>query len=450
MKALKRKMLGICAEYAHKLKQPWVISVLFVAFIPFFPEYFAPIFAAGALMAAGSEIRNTGTGFQVGTIGKIMLVYIAYMAFGLLYSPNFLSTLATLGMWIAMFMVYLAMTTVLNTRRRLDSSLLVISLVAGSVGFIGCVQYLLRAAVGLRIPLEFWNFIDNIILDIMPIEIKETPFVLRVSSTFNNANIFSEAMIMLIPIIGYYSFYGRREKHQLICRFCLMTAAGGIAFSYSRGSYLALIAAALVFCAANIKKIVLMVVTLISGLLLVPDSVMARLFTITETDGSINERLNIWHSCVSFMKTNPIFGVGAGISNTWSLLLSRGINAPHMHNLVMQLAVEGGIIAIAIFAVICWKYLSSGVLMLIRNSSGRMIGVMLMAFSLGFLTNSLFDFPLMTPKLVGIFLTVISISDAAARIYLKKQTTALFDIITNKSITGKGERLTYPTINNTK
>ena len=76
-------------EYAHKLKQPWVISVLFVAFIPFFPEYFAPIFAAGALMAAGSEIRNTGTGFQVGTIGKIMLVYIAYMAFGLLYSPNF-------------------------------------------------------------------------------------------------------------------------------------------------------------------------------------------------------------------------------------------------------------------------------------------------------------------------------------------------------------------------
>ena len=126
-----------------------------------------------------------------------------------------------------------------------------------------------------------------------------------------------------------------------------------------------------------------MVVTLI-GLLLVPDSVMARLFTITETDGSINERLNIWHSCVSFMKTNPIFGVGAGISNTWSLLLSRGINAPHMHNLVMQLAVEGGIIAIAIFAVICWKYLSSGVLMLIRNSSGRMIGVMLMAFSSDF------------------------------------------------------------------
>jgi putative inorganic carbon (HCO3(-)) transporter len=414
----------------QKIKQPWVAAVLLVACIPLLPEYFAPILAAGALMAASYDARITGSGIQVGTIGKIMLIYIAYLALGLLYSPHFLSTLATLSMWIIMFCVYLALTTVLNNPRRLDSALFAVSLAAGVVGLIGCIQYMLKVAVGLDISLEFWSFIDNTIFGILPIEMKPIPPVLRASSTFNNANIFSEAMVIALPVAAYYSFYGKREKYQLICRFCLMTIAGGIAFSFSRGSYLALLAVALVFCVANIRKIVVMSITLISGLLLVPDSVIARLFTVAEKDNSINERFSIWTSCMSFIKSNPIFGVGAGISNTWSMLLQKGINAPHMHNLALQLIVEGGIIAVAIYAVACWRFFRSGVSMLIRDKGSRMTGVMFMAFLLGFVTNSMFDFPLMTPKLVGMFLMILAFSDVASRLYLNRQTSALQDVLT--------------------
>ena len=50
-----------------------------------------------------------------------MLVYIAYMAPAYYFAQ--LVDLATLGMWIAMFMVYLYDHRI-NTRRRLDSSCL--------------------------------------------------------------------------------------------------------------------------------------------------------------------------------------------------------------------------------------------------------------------------------------------------------------------------------------
>ena len=439
--------------FSNKMKQPWVISILLVACIPLFPEYFAPILSAGALMAAYYDIGSAGRlGFQVGAVGKIMLIYIAYIALGLLYSPSFSSTLATLGMWFVMFMVYLSLTTVLSNPRRFDTALLIISLISGVVGLIGCVQYMLRVSLGINISLEFWSFIDNTIFRILPIELKPMPPVLRVSSTFNNSNIFSESMVMTLPVVAYYSFYGKREKYHLLCRFCLMTTAGGIAFSFSRGSYLALLAIALVFCVANIRKIVLMIVTLISGLLLVPQSVMARFFTITETDGSITERFSIWNYSFSFIKSNPLFGVGAGISNSWNLLLQKGINAPHMHNLVLQLIVEGGIIAVVIYGAMCYVFVRNGVSMLIQSKETRMVGVMLMAFLLGFITNGLFDFPLMTPKLVGMFLMLMAVADVASKLYLGRQTTILAEVLSfqRQAVDAKGEHLTYSKINNQK
>ena len=118
MKALKRKMSAF-AEYAHKQNSLGYICI--ISPLSLFPEYLRP-FAAGALMAAGSEIRNTGTGFQVGLSARLCLSYRLYGVRLVIFAQLFVDPgYARHG--IAMFMVYLAMTTVLNTRRRLDSSL---------------------------------------------------------------------------------------------------------------------------------------------------------------------------------------------------------------------------------------------------------------------------------------------------------------------------------------
>lgn len=411
------------------LKQPWLITVLLVAVIPLFPEYAAPVLASCSLVAAHYDAHARRTGFQVGNIGKLILIYIVYMALGALYSTNILSTLATLGMWIVMFMAYMSLTTVIHSRKRLDTAFFVVTLVVGAVGLIGCVQYMLHVSLGLKISTEFWGFVDEPFFKMLNIKMKEFKNEYRVSSTFNNPNIFAEFMVMALPFAAYYSIYGKHKKAHLLCRFCLMAAAGGIAFSYSRGSYTGLLAVALVFGIANIKNIFIMLLTIFSGLLLVPQSVMDRLFSVTNPDPSISERLRIWISSTSLIKDNPLFGIGAGVNNTWDLLLKNGINAPHMHSLVIQLLVEGGIIAFAIFIIIGWYVVHYGISISAKRNSCRSIGIVIIAFTLGFILCGSVDFPLMTPKLVGAFLAVMAYCDTAATIFLKRPTSSLSDLL---------------------
>ncbi len=409
-----------------KIKQPWVLSVIFAAAIPLFPEYFAPLLAVASLMGACYDSGSLHD-LKVGTLGKLMLVYIAYTAIGLLYTPNFLSTLATVTMWMTMFMVYLSITTVLKDSRRFDTALIIISAFFGITGLIGCVQYMLRISLGLKVPFQFWSFIDYPVFELIKLELK--PAVERVSSTFNNPNIFSEALIMALPLVAYSSFFGKNNKYHLPCRFCLMFIVAGIAFSFSRGSYLALIAIALVFCLTNMKKIIFVLLTLISGLFLVPETVMERLFSISTWDQSISERFAIWLSSTSFIKSNPVFGIGAGVKNTWNLLLQKGIDAPHMHNLALQLLTEGGIIALVIFIIAGWKVFRSGFALIYKKPEKRETGVLLIAMVLGFAVNGFFDFPLMTPKLVGIFFMVTAVCDSILTINLGQKQSPVQNVL---------------------
>lgn len=415
----------------HKLTKPWVIAVILVAVMPFFPEYVAPILAACAAVAAYRDARARRCGFKIGLLGKLIIIYIVYMSLGVLYSPNILSTLATTGMWIVMFMSYLALTTVLHTRSRLDTFLLIFGVVAGIIAFVGCVQYMLNVSLGLKIPSELWAF-DYRVFEWFNIKIRPFANYSRVSSTFNNPNIFAEFMVMALPFIAYYSIHGEQKKAYFFFRFCLMTAAGAIAFTYSRGSYIGLLVIALVFGIANIKKIAFMIVAIISGLLLVPQSVLDRLFSVAHPDNSVSERVNIWILGKSFFEQNPLFGVGAGVGNTWDLLIQSGINSPHMHSLTMQLLVEGGIIALAIFAVIGWNIINFGIAISTKNAEFRFLGIIIVAFSLGFFVCGMFDFPLMTPKLIGMFLTALAFSDVAAVLCLGCRTSSLSEILSLK------------------
>lgn len=414
------------------LKKPWFTAALLVAVIPFFPEYLAPILAACSLIAAHYDAKSRKRDFQVGLLGKMIIIYIAYMLLGVLYSKHALSTLATVGMWAVMFMSYMALTTVLYNRKRLDTFILMASIIAGVVGLIGCVQYMLHVSLGLKIPVEFWGKIDNVVLDWFNVNIKEYTNGKRVFSTFNNPNIFAEYMVMALPFVTYYSIYGQRKNAHLICRFFLMASAGAIAFSFSRGSYMGLLAVALIFGFANMKKIALVVITIISGLFLVPQAVIDRLLSVAQPDSSISERVQIWALGTSFFKENPLFGIGAGISNSWDLLLKSGVNAPHMHNLALQLLIEGGIIALIIFLAVGWNMVHFGISVTARRNRTHSFGVTMVAFSIGFFICGMVDFPVMTPKLVGMFMTALAFSDVAALLCLDRHMSPLTQILNLK------------------
>jgi O-antigen ligase len=320
-------------------------------------------------------------------------------------------------MWVVMFSVYLSLSTVLINRYRFNTELFCISLVAGVTGIIGLLEYAGQTLLGWNVSMQFWGSIDDVILTALPIDLLPAPDVIRSASTFNNPNIFAEYLVMVIPFMAYFSFSGHRTKAQLVCRFSLLAAGIGAACSFSRGAYLALLLVGLIFCIANIRKIKTIILSLASVLLLIPQSVQTRLFSITTTDVSINTRYNIWAYGIQAFWKNPLTGVGAGVSNSWQILLQEGINAPHMHNIALQLLIEGGLMALLLMVLVGLTMFRTALTMLNSNDS-RSIGVAFIAFVAAFCMDGMVDFPLLTPKLVGVFLMVIALGDCASKLYL--------------------------------
>lgn len=408
------------------IKEPWLLSVLFAMAIPLLPEYVAPFLAGGSLLAAYYDASRRRRILKVGPVGKALLVYMAYMLFGVLYSRHPASTLATAAMWAVMFCVYLSLANVLTDRRRLMTALRALSAVAGLVGIIGCLEYLLAGVFHWNVPLSFWSFLDNRVFALLPMEILTRGNGMRVYSTFTNPNILAEYVVMALPFIAYGALAEEEKEHQLFYRFCLLAAAGGLAFSFSRTSYIAVLAMALVFCAAYIRKIGFIAATAVSVFFLIPMPVITRSMSVVEMDDSVMERLQVWRAGIHAFGDHPLLGIGAGVSGSWDLLRKYGImQAPHMHNLFLQLLTEGGVIALILMAVAGVKMLRHARSLWNRSGQTRLFGVSLLAFCVGFVVNGLADFPLMTPKLVGVFLMAAGLGDGLARLYLKTSFTPL-------------------------
>lgn len=422
MKLLAKEPLKASFEHIYNsLRQPWLLSVLFIALIPIFPEYISIPLAIGSVWMASKDAKIRHQSLSVGTLGKLILLYIAYMAFGVLYSPNPLNSISTLLMWVVMFAVYMSMTTVLCSKHRFDTALFCIVLVAGIVGVIACGQYLL-ALLGSNTSMQFWGWIDRVLYEWFPMPLNLSDFGLRTSSTFNNPNIAAEYLVMILPFAVYYAFDGKRTRVRMLCRICLLAAVCGIAFTFSRGSYLALLAIVAVLCIANIRKITVIFMSAVSLLVLIPDTVMQRLFSIAGSDGSINERWSIWAVSIDGILESPIFGRGPGIQNSWDMLMAAGIDAPHTHNLVLELLVEGGVIALILMILVGWKMLRGGIRMVFQgDSESRMLGIAFIGFVAAFCTHSMVDFPLLSPKLVAVFLMIIAFADCARTLYMREK-----------------------------
>ena len=75
-------------DIRDKLCQPWLMTVLLVALIPLFPEYVAPFLAGGSLVTAIVDARLHRRELSLGLLGKLLLLYMAYMAVGFSMPPS--------------------------------------------------------------------------------------------------------------------------------------------------------------------------------------------------------------------------------------------------------------------------------------------------------------------------------------------------------------------------
>lgn len=416
-------MTAFFRRITTRVCEPWFRAVLYLCVIPLLPEYMAPVMVILAGIAAARDVKKTAHPVTLGTIGWVLLGFVVYFAVSAPFAAQPLSAFTSTGLWVMMLGGYVALTTVLTERRRLDDTLMVLTLVLGIVGLIGCVQYFLRF-VGCEAPLQVWAWLDKRVYAVFPFRVDLRIDGVRVCSTFGNPNILSQYLVMVTPFAAYHAFHAPHTSRRGISRLCLLTAIGCTAFTFSRGAYIALVAAAVVLVIANRRHIVTILMSALAALLLIPDAVWNRVVSLGTLDISGLERLSSWDICLEIIAAHPVFGTGCGIFYTWQVLAAAGTHAPHAHNTILQILVEGGIVALCLLLYLAFHMIHSG-FMLIRRRESEQLGFAFLTFVVAYGTQAMVEYAFTFPVLVGTFCVVLALTDNATRLYLGRPVTAL-------------------------
>lgn len=446
-------------QIGQDLRLPYQRALLLIALVPLFPEYISFFLVLAAAIFAYKDIRASKSPIAIGTIGKLILGYIAYMVITLVYSQNRISTLSTIGMWLFFFVVYLILYNLLTDADRYDSIMLYITGTAGLVGLIACLQYRIGFFTNGN-PIQVWEWLDNIVYSFLPIEVSKTPYILRACSTFSNPNVLSMYLMCVSPFVVYFNFYERREGLRMFCRVCLFLCFGGVIFSFCRGGYVALLVLAIALLVLNIRhRFTTVSLYILCGVLLIPDEVVKRFVTIipgisiggqiienvtnkpsssgetiledfnttseiinnSGADLAISDRYHIWGESFEQIFDHPILGQGIGTGVSEEILKGEGLNAVHSHNIVLELLMGGGIIALILMLLIGFKAAKNGI-ELMRNGYGYSfwIGFAVLGFVVCFIIQGMVDYPLLTPKLVCNFMMIMALIERANMLYVAK------------------------------
>lgn len=285
-------------------------------------------------------------------MGKVFLVYMCYMMISFLWSDTKIFSILVPLLWMGMFLGDIFLSNLIDRRERLRQAMFFLTIGAAAVSVVALLQ-MLCIKLKIPFPIPFWKDVDHFIFKFLPFSIVTDFVSTRASATFDNPLILAAYLIIILPV-SIYSLFELKEKWQRITAgVCVLLIFGGIAATYSRGAYLAVIVMLVVLMFLG-KKQAVGIAALFAGILLIlPQSVYQRLFAILQLDVSTVTRLAIWGGCLKVFTENPLFGVGAGTENVTNLLQNRfGINQPHAHSLYFELLVEGGLISILFFVAV--------------------------------------------------------------------------------------------------
>lgn len=442
-----------------ELKQPYFCALLLLAIIPFFPEYISFFLVIGAALLARKAMRLDQQKMRLGFIGKLLIAFCVYQTLTCIISTHPFQSFAVALMWWFFLMAYLIVVNLLTDTHRTDRFLMCITATAGLIGLIACVQYRINFFLDGNIG-SIWTWLDNIVFQLVPFDIFHLNYSLRAYSTFPNPNMLAQYLVMAAPFVACYNFMEQRSNHmRLFSRICLFLTFAGVMFSFSRGGYIALILLAVALVLLNIRhRFAQVSLYIVSTLLFLPEEVVNRLFTIKKgisnsstiadnlaaaanpngstlfpsyttseiinnagAETAVGERWEIWMEALNRIFDRPLFGYGAGTQPTFAIYENIGIKAPHAHNIVLQLLLEGGIIALILMCLIGFKAVKNGIVMM-RNgyNSSFWIGFSLVAFATCFLSHGMVDYPLMVPRLVCFFIITLGFAEQALQIYPSK------------------------------
>jgi len=233
-------------------------------------------------------------------------------------------------------------------------------------------------------------------------------------------------MYMMALALAVARFFGEKGRGRLVWIGSSTVLALALLFTYTRSSWIAAAAAILLLGLVYDWRLPAAVaVGAILLLLIFPQNpISQRAFTVTSKYTSSNvERKYMWDSGWKMFRDRPWLGYGVDNLGKYygRYVRPEAIeqSPPHVHNTLLQLGINGGILAVLFYLAWVWAVLASGWQAWLRtrktspSRAAAMLGIT--AAFLGFVVNGFFEFNFGTAQVITIVYFLTGLLAAFAR-----------------------------------
>ncbi len=252
----------------------------------------------------------------------------------------------------------------------------------------------------------------------------------RITAFLHNPNVLACYLVLCLPLVFALLSEGKSGRGLRILSLLLLVAA--LVFTWSRGAWVALFMALLLFVLLAVKKpfrwFFGLGLLLPNLLLFAPDSLAKRISSIFSVfggavDSSVYYRFKIWRSSLLLFFDHLWGGIGVSSENFQKSYLPYAVSgaevAEHSHNLFLQIGIEMGVFALLAFSLLLLFALRK-VLSPLSEKSLEMrypvIGIGACSSLFALLVFGIFDYVLYDFRIFFLFFAMIGLLSAAGRL----------------------------------
>lgn len=340
-------------------------------------------------------------------INRYVILYAAVYLAGTFFSVNRAASLKPGLLSVAFILFAVVLYNSVTGRRQLDTLIVLVVLAGTVVSFYGVLQYIFG-----------WGYQSSAWVD----SDMFSSITFRVPSTLDNPNMLGQYLLLTIPLGGACLLgaktWGKRVFYLCCCGIMCLC----MILTFSRGAWLALLFAGAIFVLfLNPRLILLAPFALIALYFVLPDTVITRFTSIGDlTDNSTSYRVYIWMGVLAMLKDYWLCGIGPGdaaFNMVYPAYSYSSIDAPHSHNLFLQMVCDAGICALVVFFLLLFHYFRTLCTAVSREKDwqSRLFQIAFGSGVCGFLVQAMTDYSFYNYRVMFLFWAYLALGALAAR-----------------------------------
>ena len=352
-------------------------------------------------------VRDKSRTLEWAPINRYVMLYAGVYLVGTIFSVNLRTSLLPGLLSVAFMLFAVVLYNAVTQRKQLDTLILLLVLAATAVALYGILQYLF----GWGYQSAAWVDSDMF-----------SGISFRVPSTLDNPNMLGQYLILMIPLGGAGLLSAKTWTSRAFYLVCCGILCVCMILTFSRGAWLGLLfAGALFFLMLSPRLILLAPFALVALYFVLPDTVISRFTSIGNMgDNSTSYRVYIWMGTLAMLKDYWMCGIGPGdgaFNVVYPAYSYSGIDAPHAHNLFLQIMCDAGIVALVVFLLVLFVYARMMCVAIAREKEwkSRVLQIALLSGVGGFLVQAMTDYSFYNYRVMFLFWAYLALGALAAK-----------------------------------